>query len=72
MHLKTFIAAAVVALTAACTQAEQTEQTETVAIPADENAAADVELNDDGSVKTEATNAADGSAVAPVGQQHQL
>lgn len=69
MNIKTYIAAAVIALTAACTQAEQAEQTETVEIPADENAAADVELNDDGSVKTDAT---DGSAVAPVGQQHQL
>lgn len=72
MNIKTFIAAAVVALTAACTQAEQAEQTETVQVPADENAA-DVELNDDGSVKNEAADAADaGSAVAPVGQQHQL
>ena len=67
MNIKTFIAAAVVALTSACTQAEQAEQTEVIEVPVE------VELNDDGSVKTEATDAADaGSAVAPVGQQHQL
>ena len=40
MHLKTFIAAAVVALTAACNRAEQAEQTEQTTI----------ELNDDGSI----------------------
>ena len=52
MHLKTFIAAAVIALTAACNQAEQAEE---VAIPADEtaNAAAEVELNEDGTPATE-------------------
>lgn len=62
MNIKTFIAAAVVALTAACTQAEQTEIVE---VPADEV----VELNEDGSVKVE--DAAAASVAAPVGQQHQ-
>ena len=76
MNIKTFIAAAVIALTAACTQAEQAEQTEVVEVPADEAGAAEVELNEDGSVKTEAGDASEtvagASAVAPVGQQHQL
>ena len=73
MNIKTYIAIAVAALTAACSQDPQN-----IDVPADENAAAQVELNDDGSVKTESDNAeaADaataGSAVAPVGQQHQL
>lgn len=53
MNIKTFMAAAVAALTvAACSEAP-----EEVAIPVDENAAAQVELNEDGSVKTEATEA---------------
>lgn len=55
MNIKTFIAAAVIALTAACNQAERAEVVE---VPADEAGAAtgatEVELNDDGSVKTEA------------------
>ena len=73
MNIKTYIAIAVAALTAACSQDPQN-----IDVPADENAAAQVELNDDGSVKTESDNgeAADaataGSAVAAVGQQHQL
>lgn len=45
MNIKSYIALAVVALTAACNQAE------TVDVPVNENAAAQVELNDDGSVK---------------------
>ena len=54
MNIKTFIAAAVAALTvAACSEAP----TENVAVPADETVAAQAELNDDGSVKTEATEA---------------
>lgn len=50
MNIKTFIAAAVVALTAACTQAEQAEQTEVVEVPAE------AQLNDDGSPATEAVD----------------
>lgn len=46
MNIKTFIAAAVIALTAACSQ-----EVEVVDVPVDENAATQVELNDDGSVK---------------------
>ena len=72
MNIKTFMAAAVIALTAACTQEAPETEAETVAVPADET----VELNDDGSVKTEATDSAEtaagASTVAPVGQQHQL
>ncbi len=50
MNIKTFMAAAVVALTvAACSEAPAD-----VAVPVDENAAAQVELNDDGTVNTEA------------------
>lgn len=52
MDIKTFIAAAVISLTAACSQ--EVPEAETVAVPANET----VELNDDGSVKTEATPAA--------------
>jgi len=48
MNIKTYIAIAVAALTAACSQDPQT-----VDVPVDENAAAQVELNDDGSVKIE-------------------
>lgn len=49
MNIKTFIAAAVVALTAACTQPEQAEQTDvTTDAPA-------VELNEDGTPKGAAT-----------------
>lgn len=69
MNIKTYMAIAVAALTAACSQDPQN-----VDVPVDENAAAQVELNDDGSVKTEAEIAAEAaaaSAVAPVGQQHQ-
>ena len=72
---KIFTIAAVAALAtlAACSN----EASENVEVPADEAAAAtataDVQLNDDGSVNTEAADAADaGAAVAPVGQQHQL
>lgn len=50
MNIKTFIAAAVVALTAACTQAEQAEQTEVVEVPAE------AQINDDGSPATEAVD----------------
>lgn len=50
MNIKTFIAAAVVALTAACTQVEQAEQTEVVEVPAE------AQLNDDGSPATEAVD----------------
>ena len=69
MNIKTYMAIAVAALTAACTQTND--------VPADENTAAPVELNDDGSVKTDVEvpaneAAAAGTAVAPVGQQHQL
>ena len=54
MDIKTFMVAAVAALSvAACCKAPNN----TEAIPADENATAQVELNDDGSVKT-ATDAA--------------
>lgn len=50
MNIKTFMAVAVAALTvAACGE----KSTETVDIPANEEAAAQVELNDDGSVKAE-------------------
>lgn len=52
MNIKTYMAIAVAALTAACSQDPQTTD-----IPVDENAAAQVELNDDGSVKTEAASA---------------
>lgn len=69
MNIKTFIATAVIALTAACTQTND--------VPAEENTSAPVELNDDGSVKEVVEVPADeaaaaGSAAAPVGQQHQL
>ena len=49
MHLKTFIAAAVVALTAACTQAEQAEQAEqeAVSVPLDEAANATTAATDE-------------------------
>lgn len=57
MDIKTFIAAAVVALTAACNEVPQPEATETVTVPADENQAAEVQLNDDGSIKVETTEA---------------
>ena len=60
MNIKTFIATAVIALTAACNEVPKTE---TVEVPADENQAAEVQLNDDGSVKTENV-----SEVAPAGQ----
>ena len=54
MNIKTFMAVAVAALTvAACTK----EAPEDVAVPANETAAAQTELNADGSVKTEATEA---------------
>lgn len=56
MNIKTFIAAAVVALTAACSQ--EAPKTETVEVSADENQSAEVQLNDDGSVKVEETEAA--------------
>lgn len=56
MNIKTFIAAAVVALTAAC--AQEAPKTETVEVSADENQSAEVQLNDDGSVKVEETEAA--------------
>lgn len=49
MNIKTYIAIAVAALTAACN-----EVPETVDIPANEEVSS-VELNDDGSVKTEET-----------------
>lgn len=52
MNIKTYMAIAVAALTAACSQDPQT-----VDVPVDENAAAQVELNDDGSVKTENASA---------------
>lgn len=52
MNIKTYIAIAVAALTAACNEVPQEES---VAIPVDEAAAASVELNDDGSVKTDET-----------------
>ena len=55
MNIKTFIAAAVVALTAAC--AQEAPKTETVEVSADENQSAEVQLNDDGSVKVEETEA---------------
>lgn len=45
MNIKSYIVLAVAALTAACNQVE------TVDVPVDENAATQVELNDDGSVK---------------------
>ena len=61
MNIKTFIAAAVVALTAACNEVPKTE---TIEIPADETQAAEVELNDDGSVKVDGSE----TLVAPVGQ----
>ena len=51
MNIKTFIAAAVVALTAACTQAEQEAQV--VEVTQD----ADTQLNADGSVKEATTEA---------------
>ena len=50
MNIKAFIAIAVVALTAACSEAP-----EVIDIPVDETAAAQVELNDDGSIKTDST-----------------
>ena len=50
MNIKTFIAAAVIALTAACTQEPEVEPTEVVTDEA-------VELNDDGSVKDTETEA---------------
>ena len=63
MNIKTYMAIAVAALTAACSQeAPEVQATDTA--PA-------VELNDDGSVKTETDNAEAASMVAPVGQQHQ-
>lgn len=52
MDIKTFMAAAVIALTAACSQ--EAPEAETAAVSANET----VELNDDGSVKTGATPAA--------------
>lgn len=52
MNIKTYMAIAVAALTAACSQDPQA-----VDVPVDENAAAQVELNDDGSVKTENASA---------------
>lgn len=52
MNIKTFMALAVVALTAACQKAE----TEVVDVPANEAAAAQVELNEDGSVAKEANS----------------
>ena len=69
MNIKTYMAIAVAALTAACTQTND--------VPTDENTTAPVELNDDGSVKTDVEVPADeaasaASAAAPVGQQHQL
>lgn len=66
----TIAAVAAFATLAACSE----KATETVDVPADETAAspAAIELNDDGSVKTPEADAADASAVAPVGQQHQL
>ena len=55
MDIKTFMVAAVAALSvAACCKAPANKD---VVVPADENATAQVELNDDGSVKT-ATDAA--------------
>lgn len=65
MNIKTFIAAAVVALTAAC--AQEAPKTETVEVSADENQSAEVQLNDDGSVKTEVVDGSE-TLVAPVGQ----
>lgn len=53
MDIKTYIAAAVIALTAACAQETPETDTETV-IVADETP----ELNDDGSVKAEEAPAA--------------
>lgn len=52
MNIKTYMVLAVAALTAACSQAE------TVDVPVDENASAQVELNEDGTVNTETTEAA--------------
>lgn len=50
MNIKTYIAAAVVALTTACTQVED--------VPVDETAATQVELNEDGTVATTETEGA--------------
>lgn len=57
---------------AALTLAACGEKNEETAVPTDA-ATETVILNDDGSVATDdATDAASASAVAPVGQQHQL
>ena len=48
MNIKPFIAAAVIALTAACTS-----ETEIVDVPVNEDAADSVNLNDDGTVATD-------------------